>query len=73
MKLYAILALLLLVVILTAQNYQVMEIQVFFWTVAASRAIVLFLTLLVGMLIGWLGAQFQKKKQMPGPETPERG
>ncbi len=69
MKMYLLLALLLVTVILTVQNFAVMEISVFFWTVTASRALVIFLTLLTGVLIGWLAAQLTRKKTVKVPKA----
>jgi len=43
----------LIVVIFTLQNTEIVEVDFFFWSFEASRAIVLFLTLLMGALIGW--------------------
>jgi len=47
-----IFVLLTLVVIFTAQNYEIVKIQFLFWSFEASRAIIIFLSLLVGIVIG---------------------
>jgi uncharacterized integral membrane protein len=52
-KLLAVIAALSLLVVFVAQNYEVVEIKFLFWTVKASRAIVLFLTLITGLIVGW--------------------
>lgn len=52
-KIIITLALLLLLVIFTVQNYEVVEIQLLFWTLQTSRAIVIFVTLLIGIIVGW--------------------
>ncbi len=49
-----ILILLLLLVIFTAQNYEVVEIKFLFWSFKTSRAIVIISTLFTGIIIGWL-------------------
>jgi uncharacterized integral membrane protein len=52
LKWIAIIMLLAVAVIFTAQNYEVVEIQFLFWSFEASRAIIIFLSLLVGIVIG---------------------
>jgi uncharacterized integral membrane protein len=51
-----ILILLLLLVIFTAQNYEVVKIQFLFWSFQTSRAIILFATLCIGIIIGWISS-----------------
>ena len=53
-KIVLVMTLLLIVVIFTAQNYEMVEIKFLFWTFASSRAIVLFLTLCIGVAVGWI-------------------
>ena len=55
-KLIVALALLLLIVIFAVQNYEVVEIKFLFWSFRASRAIIIFLTLILGFAIGWLAS-----------------
>jgi len=47
-------ALLLVVVTFTAQNAEVTEIRFLGWSFVLSRAVVIFLALVIGILIGWL-------------------
>ncbi len=47
-------ALLLMVVIFTLQNATVIDVRLFFWTLSISRALLIFIVLSVGVLIGWL-------------------
>ena len=54
-KLITVLILLFLLVIFTAQNYGVVKIQFLFWSFQTSRAIVIFATLFLGVVIGWIG------------------
>ncbi|MBU1998456.1 MAG: LapA family protein [Candidatus Omnitrophica bacterium] len=49
-----VLILLLLLVIFTVQNYEIVKIQFLFWSFQTSRAIVIFSTLFIGMIIGWI-------------------
>ena len=44
----------LLLAILFAQNYQVVEVRFLFWEVAMSRALMLLCVLAIGMALGWL-------------------
>ncbi|MFH1458304.1 MAG: LapA family protein [Candidatus Omnitrophota bacterium] len=48
-----ILVLLLFLVIFTTQNYEVVRIKFLFWSFQTSRAIIIFSTLFIGILIGW--------------------
>lgn len=53
-KVIVILVLLMLLVIFTVQNYEVVKIQFLFWSFTTSRAIIIFLALFLGVVIGWL-------------------
>ncbi len=61
-----VLILLLFLVTFAVQNYEVVEIQLLFFTIKTSRAIVIFTTLVIGVIIGWitlwLKREHQKKK-----------
>jgi putative membrane protein len=59
-KLYIGLALLLLVVIFTVQNASVVTINFLIWNFSASRALVIFFVLVIGILIGWFAAGWQR-------------
>jgi len=56
-KLYLGLALLFLIVIFTLQNVEVVTIKFFFWDLSISRAIMIFLVLAIGILLGWAFAE----------------
>ena len=56
-----ILILLLFLVIFTAQNYEVVKIKFLLWSFTTSRAIVIFSTLIVGLLIGWISAYLRNR------------
>jgi uncharacterized integral membrane protein len=42
------------VVIFVLQNTQVVEVRLLFWTISMSRALMLFGTLAIGLVGGWL-------------------
>ena len=54
LKLYLVLALTGLVVIFTLQNVVVVDIRFLFWSFSMSRALVIFFTLAIGVVIGWV-------------------
>jgi len=56
----AILVSLLLLVVFTAQNYEVVNIQVLFWSLGTSRAIVIFSTFVIGFIIGWIASLYHR-------------
>lgn len=43
-----------LVVIFTIQNTAVVEVRLFFWTIAMSRVLLMFILLAIGIIAGWL-------------------
>ncbi|MFC1590251.1 LapA family protein [Candidatus Omnitrophota bacterium] len=49
-----VLILLLFLVIFTVQNYEVVEISFLFWSFKTSMAIIIFATLCIGVIIGWI-------------------
>jgi uncharacterized integral membrane protein len=53
-----------LVVIFVLQNTQVVEVRFFFWTISMSRALMLFGTLTIGFVGGWL-MKFPKRGKTP--------
>ncbi|MFC1704044.1 LapA family protein [Candidatus Omnitrophota bacterium] len=60
-KLMVVIVLLLLLIIFILQNYEVVKIQFLFWSVQTSRALILFVTLLVGIVVGWSIAYIKKE------------
>lgn len=62
-KVYLSLVLLLLIVIFTVQNVAVVTINLFFWQFSVSRALMIFIVLIVGILLGWLGANWQQHRR----------
>jgi uncharacterized integral membrane protein len=51
-----------LVVIFVLQNTQVVEVQFLLWTLSMSRALILFATLAIGLIGGWLLTLPRRKK-----------
>ena len=60
-KWFLLLMLLVLLVIFTTQNYELVKIQFLFWSFKTSRAIVIFATLFIGIIIGWVGSAMMKR------------
>ena len=58
-----IVILMLFLVIFTMQNYEIVTIQFLFWSFSTSRAIILFASLFIGILIGWIGSYLWNKSQ----------
>jgi len=56
LKKFLVLFLLGIIVLFTAQNYEVVEIRFLIWSFQMSRAVVIFLSLVFGLMIGWLTA-----------------
>ena len=42
-----------LVVVLLIQNAEIVNIDIFFWTIAVSRVLLMVILLAVGVLVGW--------------------
>ena len=51
-----------LVVIFVLQNTQVVEVRFLFWTISMSRALIIFGTLAIGFIGGWLLLLPQRNK-----------
>ncbi len=58
-----VLIVMLFLVIFTVQNYEIIKIQFLFWSFQTSRAIVIFATLLIGIIIGWIGGYHFKANE----------
>ena len=43
-----------IVILFVIQNVSVVEIKLLFWSVSMSRALLLFIVLAIGIVIGWL-------------------
>jgi len=53
-KRYAMIAVAIVLLVFILQNVTVVEIRFLFWQLSVSRAIMFFILLAVGMIIGWL-------------------
>ncbi len=62
LKLYTGLALMILVVIFTLQNVEVVQVNFLIWDFSISRALMIFLVLSIGILIGWFTAKYSSVK-----------
>ncbi|UCB56458.1 MAG: DUF1049 domain-containing protein [Candidatus Omnitrophota bacterium] len=62
-KWVVVLILMLFLVIFAAQNYEVVEIKFLLWSFQTSRAIIIFATLFLGIIIGWIGGYHFKSKE----------
>lgn len=63
MKWIFIIILLAITVIFTIQNYEIVKIQFLFWSIQTSRALMIFLTLLIGIVMGAIICITSKKKE----------
>ena len=63
-KFIVVAVLLLFLVIFTVQNYEVVEIKFLLWSFRTSRAILIFVTLFIGIAIGWFSALIREKKEV---------
>jgi uncharacterized integral membrane protein len=52
-KIFSILTLIILAAIFITQNVTVVEVNLFFWRVTISRALLIVINLLIGFLLGW--------------------
>lgn len=52
-----ILILVLLFLIILIQNTQVVALHLLFWKISMSQIVLIFLTLLVGLILGWVLAK----------------
>jgi uncharacterized integral membrane protein len=62
------LILICLVVVFIVQNAAIVEIQVFFWTIAMSRVLLMVILLSVGILVGWLLKTYWLFRKYPEEE-----
>lgn len=53
-----------LVVIFVLQNTQVVEVRFLLWTISMSRALILFATLAIGLIGGWLLTLPKRRKTL---------
>jgi len=53
-KFYVTISFFLLFIVFIAQNMEVVEVSFLFWSISVTRAILLILTLILGLVIGWV-------------------
>ena len=58
--------LMVFVLIFVIQNTQVVDFRFLVWTISMSRALMLFGTLAIGFIAGWLLKGPKQKKEQPG-------
>jgi len=68
-KFYGGIALLLLTVVFTLQNTEIVTINFLFWKLSISRALMIFILLIIGILIGWTGASLSKHSKRYPTQT----
>jgi uncharacterized integral membrane protein len=56
-----ILILIGLFILFVIQNTRIVEVQLLFWTVSMSRALMLLATLFIGLIAGWLLGRIKRK------------
>ncbi|MDH3198259.1 MAG: lipopolysaccharide assembly protein LapA domain-containing protein [Candidatus Krumholzibacteria bacterium] len=60
---WLLIALLVLIAIVVAQNSAVVSLRFLFWEASLSRVVLLLLTLAIGIMIGFIGAKMLKGRQ----------
>jgi putative membrane protein len=73
-KIFVVLVLIILAVIFITQNVTVVEVNLIFWRVTISLALLIAINLLIGFLLGWFiksytGYKMAKKKKQPEKQT----
>lgn len=53
-RILVLVAILLLVTIFALQNAVIVTLRLFFWEIEMSRALMVFVLLLIGIVVGWL-------------------
>lgn len=66
LKLALLLILLTLAVIFVAQNAVAVEINFLFWSASISSALLIFFTLLLGLLVGWYLNEYLRYRKYKG-------
>jgi len=61
-KLIAILVMVVLFIIILIQNTQVIDLNLFFWTISMSQIILIVFVLLGGFIIGFLASMLSRNK-----------
>jgi len=74
-RLVLLLILTALTIIFIVQNVSVIEIRFLFWSVSMSGALLVFLFIATGTVIGWMLSSFDshRKKNRSGPKADREG
>lgn len=81
LKIFSILTIIVLAVIFILQNVTVVEVNLYFWQVKISRALLIVFNLLIGFLIGWILKSYNSMKndkikradkEIPEPQNPDQ-
>ena len=82
MKVFSILALIIVAAIFITQNVAVVEVNLLFWRVSISLALLIVINLLIGFLLGWFIKSYlnykkskvnkPEEKEIPKPQTPDQ-
>ena len=62
LRLISALLLAALIVVFTLQNTEATTVKLFLWSITTSRALTLFVVLVIGMAIGWLLRSLRSRK-----------
>ena len=62
-KLILSLVLVSLVLLFALQNTQVVEVRLLFWKLSMSRALLMFLLLIVGAILGWIANSIYRRSR----------
>lgn len=64
-KLIIAVVLLLLVITFMVQNAALVEVKLILWHIEIPRSLLIFMTLLIGMLIGWFSRAILRRSRPP--------
>jgi uncharacterized integral membrane protein len=68
-----ILLLIIIVLIFVYQNTQIVEVEFLFWKISIPRALILFSTLAIGLISGWLLPRRRDKKSISEKQKTKKG
>ena len=71
-KIFSILTLIILAAIFITQNVTVVEVNLFFWQVTISRALLIVINLLIGFLLGWFIKSYTGYKMTKNTKPTEK-
>ena len=52
-----------LIVLFTLQNAEIVELRLFLWKLSMPRALMIFLVLVVGIVLGWILNELKRQKR----------